>query len=455
LIRWLRVVAIALGVLIPVAVIGFFVGMRFTGSSPEQQAAIALMTAPTPPVQGHDASDAIWLMPYDVPGEKRPDLMRALRRYLAAAGSARGSSLPDPRRQLARFADEPKAGEGVCEPREPGCLSYVSDHRAEVGAALDANRGARDAALAIAAYDGFRLGIPYTLASEIPSLGTGRRLAVSDFAYRFASGERLTAVEAVCRDLSGWRRVGGNADNLVVSMVGAAWVRQDIMLLADMLAKLPKETELPADCGPALEASADFEYDLCPAMRSEFAAQRNARQQFEQLPEREIPPWLIDWRNFEAMIAQDMAPYCTPAVLAQVRADRIAASALPPAPRCSTWRRRADYLGCAMFEAAASNWSKYLDRRADQAQMLALLRTVVWLRVAADNPQEVASVLASRPDELGLSRRPAYDPEKDVIAIELHDKTRGARFEIAAGAEPRPTRARFRFRRSRAIVLAD
>jgi len=82
---------------------------------------------------------------------------------------------------------------------------------------------------------------------------------------------------------------------------------------------------------------------------------------------------------------------------------------------------------------------------------------VVWLRTAAESPAEVPTVLAARPKELGLLREPAYDAEKDRISIPLHETSRTVRFEVAAGAEPRPTRVRHRpgSRRSRGLAFVD
>ena len=130
---------------------------------------------------------------------------------------------------------------------------------------------------------------------------------------------------------------------------------------------------------------------------------------------------------------------------------------MPAPPRCPRWRQLADPYGCALAALAPPAFGKYLDRRADQAQMLALMRAVVWLRTAAETPAEVPAVLAARPSELGLLREPAYDAEHDRISIPLHEDSRGARFEVVAGAEPRPTRARHRpgARRSRGLALAD
>jgi hypothetical protein len=451
--KWWRRGAVALGIVLPLAAVGFLIGMRFAGPTTSQRVALQRMTEPTPPVQGHDASDAIWLLGYDVPVDRWPEVAAATRRFEAARALGH-EGLRDPRSRFPRL--ESPGNELPCADG-PGCLDYVTEHRAEVAALLDAHRAGVDAARALAAYDGFRLGVKNTLELARPSFGSHRRLLRADFAYGFASGERLSAVEAVCRHIAGWRRIGGNSDDMVASMVGVGNVRESLHLLTDMLARMPKETELPEDCGAALESSADFEFDLCPALRSEFEMQRNLREQFESLPDQPIPAWAVDWGHVEAMVAEGIGRYCGPAVTRALRADRRAAGVVGAPLRGSDWRRRADWVGCFLVEGGGVDWTKYLDRRADQAQMLALARTVVWLRTAADDPAEVPTVLAHRPRDLGLIREPAYDAATDRISIPLHDASHGARFEIAAGAEPRPTRARHRAgsRRSRGLAFAD
>jgi hypothetical protein len=453
--KWLFRALLALAVLVPLVAVGFFVGMRYVGPTPAQQAAIARMAQATPPVQGHDASDAIWLLDHDVPAERWQEVAAAKRRQADAIAHGQ-RAVADPLRAYPRYPEPPK--DLPCSALAEPCLAFVAEHRAEVAALLDAQKAGLDAARALAAYDGFRMGVANALPLEIPRLNTRRPLVLADMAYRFAAGERLTAVEAVCRDLAGWRRIGGNSDHLVVSMLGVHNVRADLTLLADMLAKMPKETELPEECGAALEASADYEFDLCPAIRFEHALVpevRRAAEAAEEMPAGEPPAWIIDWRNFEAMAAEAYAPYCEPAMVAVLRAD-LRAPRLPP-PTCTRWRKLADPYGCAFATLAPPAFDKYLDRRADQAQMLALMRVVVWLRTAAESPSEVPTVLAARPKELGLLREPAYDAEKDRISIPLHETSRSPRFELAAGAEPRPTRARHRpgSRRSRGLAFAD
>jgi len=444
---------------------GFFIAMRRAPLTPEQTLALQRLEAPTPPVQGKDASDLLWVIDRDVPEDRRHEVATRIRAY-ESGQRASGATMRDPRLDWPAFPAPPKqAGQGLCLRGLPGCLAYVAENRSLVAATLAANGGALALQRQIADFDGYRRGFPVDLREGVPNLGQFRSLRTSELALRFESGEQLSAVEGACHDISGWRRVGGNSDDTLVSMIGVAWVQEDLVLLADMLAKLPKDTVLPDECATALASSRDYEYDLCPTARSEFGLYRRIEQINAQKEDgRSLPGWLVDWPHLNARIAADQGRLCDPRLVAKLRADALAASLLPPAPACGKWQRRADPVGCKLYETLRSQIRiGYLDRRSDQAQMLALMRTVDWLRAQADSKEAVAEALSRRPESLGLLREPAYDFENDRLSIPLHDATRqsGARFELAAGAEPRPHGRQHRSicctrpRVSRNLAIAD
>ena len=444
---------LALFLAIPLAAIGFVLGMRYVEPPPAQMAALRAMSEPVPAVRGRDASDAVWLLDYDIPSDPQAESAAAaqIRRYEAARalvvpGGKPVDVPPDPRAAWKKFPEQPPEEQGVCSMLHGGCLAYVEANRPLVGATLDEHAAGLGKALAFAEHDGLRIGVLPSLSAEFPRLGERRRLVLSQFAYRFVSGERLGAVEELCRDLGGWRRMGADSDNLVVSMVGVAYVKHDLELLAEMLAKLPKETELPGECTNALQPSADYEFDLCPAIRSDFQLVRTTPEMMDRGPNGRVrPSWQLDKRNFEALVATDRARYCGPRLLALARADKSVAAAIGPPPKCERLRRLADPVGCVLGEVGSvDGFGKYLDRRTDQAAALALMRTVVWLRDNAGSPEEVEAALAHRPAALGLRRAPRYDAQKDRLSIPMLEQSRGADFVLVAGAEPRPVKRRVR-----------
>ena len=444
---------LALFLALPLAAVGFVVAMRYVEPAPAQMAALKLMREPVPPVRGRDASDAVWLLDYDLPATREAEAAAAaqLRRYesarVLAQAEGKGAALPpDPRAAWTRYPEQPTEEQGVCSSTHGGCLAYVEANRPLVAATLDEHAGGLAKALAFASYDGVRIGVLPSLSSQLPRLGARRRLVLSAFASRFVSGERLGAAEDLCRDLGGWRRLGADSDNRGGSRVGVAYVKQDLVLLAEMLAKLPKETPMPGECAQALQASTDDEFDLCPAMRNEFQLLRGTPALMDRGRRGWVrPSWQLDVRNFEALVAADRARYCGPRLLALARADRKVGEAITAPPRCERLRRLADPVGCVLGEVAGvDGFDHYLDRRTDQAAMLALMRTVVWLRDNANAPEDVEAALARRPEDLGLRRTPRYDAATDRLSIPLLDDSREPDFVLAAGAEPRPVKRRVR-----------
>ena len=441
--RYLRWTLIAVGLAIPLGVAGFFIGMRHQPLTPAQQLALQRLSAPTPPVQGADASDLVWLLDLDVPEDRRAEVAAKVREFERQRGPG-GATRRDPRLDWPAFPALPKDGKGLCAMAVPGCIAYVAENRKLVAATLEANAGALASQARIADFDGYRRGFPVNVYESVPNLGQFRRLRTTDIALRFTSSLPLPAVDEVCRDLAGWRRVGGDSDDVLVSMIGVAWVREDLMLLADMLAKLPKEMPLPDQCAAALATSDASEFDLCPAARSTFGFYRRMRE-FNAAGKqgRRVPEWWVDWPRLNARIAADIGRLCDPSLTAQLQTDAPASSLLPLAPSCSKWERRADPVGCELYESVRSELHvHYLDRRGDQAQMLALMRTVDWLRLQVDSKEAVPQALAHLPPELGLLRTPEYDLEHDRISIPLHDVSRAPRFELAAGADARPVSRR-------------
>ena len=435
---------------LPLAAIGFVAGMRFVEPDPALMAAVQQLREPMPPVRGRDGSDAVWLLDYALPTDAQAEASAAaqLRQYeraraLAAPGAP---ALPDPRAAWTRFPEQPPEEQGVCSTTHAGCLAYVEANRPLVAATLAEHEAGLAKALAFADYDGVRVGVLPSLEAPLPNVGGRRRLVLTSFARRYVAGERLGAVSALCRDLGGWRRLGADTDNLLVSMVGVAFVKQDLWLLAEMLAKLPKETEIPNECTQALRASTPDELDLCPAVRTEFGTVAQAPDAMDRGQKGWLrPSRQLDRRNYEALLAGSFARFCAEPVRKLALADQPVGPAVPPAPRCSRWRRYADPVGCVLAESGSMDGhDRYLDRRTDQAAMLALMRTIVWLRTNAASPDAVEGALANRPDELGLRRAPRYLRERDALAIDLLEHSKGPEFVLAAGAEPLPVKRRVR-----------
>jgi hypothetical protein len=420
---------------IPVLYLLFVVGMRFTGPTQAQREALALLHAATPPVAGRDGSDAAWLLEYDVPAARRAEVADATRRYFDAMDPEGGqaASTKDPRGAFPKYPAAPDTG--VCPGDELDCLAFVRANAAQVAAVLATHARTIAANLDLAAnHDGIRLGIKPGLGAGVPSLGRHRGVVLTHFAQQFVAGAPVEAVDALCTDLAGWRRIGADSDFLLGYVFGSSFVRQDLQLLSEMVAELPPEQALPASCAAALAEVADKELDLCPAMRSEFALSEAVfRNLYKHPPPGEPPAWVIDTNNILGHAALTEGAFCKPDALQGARADRRASTFIAAPAVCSIPRKAADPLGCMLIELSSNGGLRgYLDRRTDQAAQLALMRTIVWLRQAKAPPAEWPARLAVRPASLGLRRAPRFDAAAGTLSIENFQTGRGERFSLRA-----------------------
>lgn len=433
-------IVIWLFVAVPLLYLLFVLGMRQMPPTPEQRRALALLEAPTPPVAGRDGTNAIWLADHAVPVTQQAEIGKRYRAYLQRMDRPDGSPPPaDPLAKFAPFPKPPPGGDGVCEEHTPGCLAYVRDNQAKVRETLAAHQPRLRAALAMAQFDGLRYGMSPSLTLEFPRFNGINRLARTHFAHEFVAGRPVEAIDGLCRNIAGWRRLGANADYLIASMVGAGAVRQDLPLLADMLLALPAGEPLPASCTEALAATRDEELSLCAAMRTEFGFMKDVPVQMGEAPPGESllqQRWMLDYKHLQAMSAERLSLYCEPALLQAARDDRSVTALIPPPAKCPVLRKAADPVGCILAELGTADHSRYADRRTDQAAMLALMRAVVWLRGQAASPDEITAALRRLPPALGLRRTPAFDAGKRTLAIPMLETSRGMVFELPLPAAP-------------------
>jgi hypothetical protein len=443
MLRFFRSLVFGLGLLL-VVYAGFVAVVRWRGPSTEQRAALELMRQPTPPVRGKDGSDALWLLSHDVPAAKASEAARQLRDYherfnalMNEGEEAAANALANP---LSAYREFPKpAGNAhLCELNEPGCLAKVDADLAAVQRELEPFRGAIAAANELLRHDGLRWNRRPGVYQALPAYNTHRSVVFSQLAWRFASGERLPAMAATCDDIAAWRRLGSDNDMLIGSMVGAAYVRQDLGLLAEMLSKMPADTDLPQNCRVALAPIQDKELDLCPAMRSEFRVLQGSLVDGaisgKSLSER-IAFRTIDQEHLLSLSATQLARFCGATALQAAKKDRPQASSIDTGHGCNGAWRVADPFGCLLAEMASSQgMANYANRRTDLAAALALMRTVVWLRTQSPDPKAWPPLLLQRPAELGLLRQPTISAGGARIAIPLLDRSRDAEFSFALTA---------------------
>lgn len=421
--------------------------VRLLPAPPEQRQAVARMSQPTPPVAGRDATAAIWLQKYDVPPAAQAGVAVSLLEYYRKDPTHVHAAVDSqhPLHAFAPFPDPPTGGAGTCERREPGCLAYVRSDLDRVRATLQAHDKGLSAALALADFDGMRFGLdPANLVQAMQPYGHQRRLVPTHFAAMFATGRQQEALAATCRDLAGWRRLGADNDSLIGSMVSASVVREDVLLLAEMLSELPDNAALPPSCSEALAPTRDEELDTCPAMRTEFAALRGnldlvVEEQMTGVAGMVARP-LIHERDVLGRTAIVLSGVCGEQATRQMQADRPTRDwAGGDETQCGTFAFTVNPVGCLLLaNVGGSSFHRYADRRTDQAASLALLRTIVWLRQQAIEPARWADALERRPRSLGLTRKPALSADGRSVSIPALEASADALTLPLLPAEPRP-----------------
>ena len=407
--------------------------VRLGGPDERQRAALAAIEAPVRPLAGRNLADAAWLLPHAVPAQDRANVLAALRERASREDALRregrgaeANALPDPRKAYPTFPELPD-DQALCESWASDCLARVQAHPEATRTLVEAHRPALEAMLALAAHDGFRVGQAQHTLVFVPGYSSHRRLVPTHFATQFALGERAPALAGLCADLAGWRRIGADSDHLITSMVATAYARQDVRLLAELVAALPPDEAVPAPCVEAIAAGAPAEASLCDAMRGEFAYLRVNHELAMTEPANE-DAWVgmaLSPERMNALLAPHYAYYCSPAAAAQAAADE--AHILPEADqaRCPRWEFVFDPVDCILVElAGGADFGKYADRRTDLLAELALLRTALWLRDTDDDARPRVERMRERPATLGLRREATLDDNGAALSMPLLEQAR-------------------------------
>jgi hypothetical protein len=407
----------------------------------EREAIARLEAAKVPPLR-RDAGEYLWLVDHDVPVPERAELARAAVAFLAANPHDPSPRLllDNPLRRYPRFPDPPTAGEGVCDLDAYDCLAYVRGDADRVAATLAKHSREIARGSAIRRHDGFRYPLPPDLHNPFPSYGSHRRVVFTALAQGFAQGRRIEAVADTCSDLAAWRRMNSGTDTLIGNMISIAFVRQDAVLLSQMLAELPADVALPAACSKALAPTRDSELDMCPALgyelrhlRSYFSEEEPAGADFLRVG---VANAWVDRRRIASRMARGLAVHCGPRALAQARQDRSAAPRERD-PACTALSTFLDPIGCSLSDIQApTSFSGYVDRRTDTAAALALLRTADWLGRQPGSTAERRALLARRPAGLGLLRTPELSEDGRSISFALLQPWKGDRITMAVRPPP-------------------
>ena len=432
MIRLLKWLAGSAGVLL-LLVAGVYLASRAMGPSKVEREALALVD--TPPVhQGRDGFAALYTVTHDIPAARQGSVLAQDVRSLAASLLPTAS---DAHVQAWRSAlqDWPVLGESRkndpawCSLGKPGCLEKVRGTTQAYTDLLERNATLLDRVEALSGWDHFASPFPPRLDAPLPAYQPLTQLMTRD-AWRFANGQVDVALAGTCARVAQGRRMIEAGDSLIGSMVGAALVQGHATLLAEMLAELPRDHALPAQCGAAFELPMSLDEGVCRTMLSEarFMAgglrTQVAAQVAQDAMDTKVPTWasrlLFDPERTAARIAPKFAWYCGEQARALLVQDQ---PLLDPAPPPSRWSLQcaSNPIGCILADIAAPAYSDYALRLQDSDARLRTTAALLWLR---EQPGAMdAATLAQLPSAMQSPARPLHlDALAGTLGTALHDQ---------------------------------
>lgn len=422
--RMLRRLGWGIGLLLLIAAC-ILAALRMAGPDAAQRQALRTLDQAVP-TGAHNAFGPLWVLGHQVPAAD-------IERVLAADATSLTQDASTFRSAAADYAAWPLPPAAQrCGSGDASCLQKVRAQVTDPAAWLQQHQGLRQQLEAVAQADHFRNPLPVRLHAPLPPLNL-LALLPTFRAVQFANGERTPALDATCRDIQMWRRLGAHSDSLVVTMLAARTVATSARLLADMASEAPPGQPWPTVCDAALAPRQPAEVSLCGAMHGEMGYARDALltppAEAEPSPwyQRALEPLVMDARRTLGALAESRARFCEGGLITATLQDREVA--LPPLEHPGFVSRTClgNTAGCILLGVSEPVFADYLLNLQDAAAQLQLLRTWRWLRtqpVPAD-AQALAATLARVPDNVGVPKRPIRLAD-DGRALAMPLKRKGA-----------------------------
>ena len=255
--------------------------------------AIRLLQSEAPRGDG-EGSDALWLLPYDIPdAAERRQIMAQFGNHMPA-----DDKLPESLRRRKLISDD--EGETLnCISKDQdgnivaGCLQNVRDHADAYRAAVTQHAKLFANADRVSQYRNLDVRILNVVTDVIPKY---QYLAyqTTPAAVDWLDGKPETAFARICRNIRTGKTLQQSRGGLVSAMIGVAMVRQNTKLAADMLAEQPQwASKLPAHCADAFAPSADHAENFCRIMQVEYHYMATDIARYPSQLGEEMPAWLV------------------------------------------------------------------------------------------------------------------------------------------------------------------
>ena len=389
---WIRVLkwlAIALALLV-LGVAAVWLVSRMTGPGAAEREALAMIDTPST-ASGRNGFAALYSLSHQVPeAEQAPVLAEDLRRFILALPGADGSTPA----WTSALQDWPRLGTTApgdpdwCGLRQAGCLERVRAAPQAYAGLLERDAALLDRAAALAEWDHFHSPFPARFDTPLPAYQPLTRLLTRD-AWRFANGDADGALAGACAGVSQGRKLIAGGDSLIGSMVGAALVNANANLLATMLAELPHDHPLPAQCDAAFQLPFATADGACRAMLAEGRFTTGALRtglttaMATEAASRGLPVWgirmFLDPERTAARMAPKFAWYCGEQARELIAQDRPLRDPTPPPSRWSL-ACTSNPVGCILADIAAPAYADYALRLQDADARLRTISALLWLR---------------------------------------------------------------------------
>ena len=258
-------------------------------------------------------------------------------------------------------------------------------------------------------------------------------------ALDWVNGKQEAALNRVCRNIRTGRKLLRAGNTMLTPMLGAAAIRKNTQLAAEMLAEEPSWADrLPESCADAFAPFPAGEPNVCAAQQGEY---RNIAHEINVLAkagalldtvglEGEEPPVVRQSKLFSilaysephtnALVAQSMAQACTPETLRAIAAD----TKLPPQPKVDErWNRPAcwhNLAGCQLAAIAAPDNNAYSARLQDMLMQQRAFQAALALYRLPEKERRarLAETLAAHTSP---ARKLKYDETAGEITFEPYE----------------------------------
>lgn len=407
------------------------------------------------PLEGDNAFGALWLMPYALSESERAMVLAEDLRRLSTEPS-RHSRASDPAPSFAsraegRFRNEALSADDMALFCGGGrdCLSSVEEDPKQYAALVERHSAIIARAEALSQYSTIRHPRSAAMFDTVFPPYQNGKLPATQYAVDFVEGRRYEAFDHTCRGIDTWRRLGANSDTLITRMVGTAY-SADIYgrLFVDMLARTPRDFELPPSCVQAFVPPTANEMSLCLAMQGELLFLTSATRSLEfgemkDMPalERVFMPVLFSAEMTDAERAEHLAFYCSEEADRAMRADRAIVRA-EVEPDLFRFECVGNPFGCVLSGVANPNFDGYNGRIQDCNARLRLIALLVRLRSETRDDRPFEARLRSYAGSVGAPEREvSIGPDGRSLRVRNYDARRDEYWEIPLPAYFHPPAA--------------